>query len=203
YDLLKENYVNIPYNDPWFDVNDLIILANELQNKELSEKLVYNSNDQYEWVNYLFNISSDAKISSSIKDKIMMLLQKSIQYKKFNFFEKMYNELLSNHLKLEIGNLLYRNSYKNHALEIYQDIPKSKLDNQALVNIIELLIDVQQYDNAIEFISFAIDNNLIDYRIFKMGIEVFKYLKNADDAEKLLALSEVYYPRSQYLRSIH
>src|SRR5690606_24453730 len=80
YDLLKENYVNIPYNDPWFDVNDLIILANELQNKELSEKLVYNSNDQFEWVNYLFNISSDAKISSSIKDKIMMLLQKSIQY---------------------------------------------------------------------------------------------------------------------------
>ncbi|WP_282022670.1 FkbM family methyltransferase [Priestia flexa] len=199
YDLTKEYNINLLLNDSWFDINDAVILALQLDNVDFNKLFIESISDEYEWINRLFNEVKGRDLSI-YKQEIINLLQKCIQYEKFEVFERIVNTLSVGFQKLDIGNLLYKNGFKTLALDFYQELELNKLDEQAFVNIIESLIEQANYDDALRFSYMAIEQDRLDYRIFKMAIGILDKMEIYDDKEKLIEITLQYYPESEYIK---
>ena len=84
-------------------------------------------------------------------------------------------------MDVDIGNLLYLNDFKSLSMEFYRKVDFNKLDDQALVNIVESLLEEKNFEDTLRFAYRAIEQGNIDYRIFKMAIEVLSYLEIQDE----------------------
>lgn len=199
FNILDQISIEELISEGWNDINDILILSLQLNNKNLdrdiSERLL-GSND---WLNIFFNDNQIRDVDIT-KKKLIILLQKCIKFRKFDLFELIVKKVSFLSLNVEIGNLLYKNKFKDLAIDFYQEVVFSQLDEQAFVNIIESFIENEHFEDSLRFAYMAIEYDQLDYRIFKMAVEILNRLEIHDDKEKLIDIALQHYPDSEYIK---
>ncbi|RSK28619.1 glycosyltransferase [Bacillus sp. HMF5848] len=198
YSLIEENSFDIILEGGWNEYTDILILALQLDEPQLYSDLLISSHE-VESLNYFLNKFNEYNIEK-IKNEVLYILNKCIEYQKYDLFEQVIHKISSLSINVELGNLLYNNGFKDLALDFYLQIDDLiKLDEQAYVNIIESFIEKDNKNEALNFAFMAIEQDKIDYRIFILAIRILDEMNIQDDKDKLVDIAIKYYPGSKYL----
>jgi glycosyltransferase involved in cell wall biosynthesis len=183
------------------DLNDIIIHSLQLNTKRYVLLLasLISEESVKEFLNAMFEETYEGKLDSKL---YTALLERVIQLKQFEIFERVIvkGKMLNTNLDLFIGNILFKNNFKAIALEHYDRVPLSELDEEAFVNIITTLSKQENSEDTLEFCYLAIQKNFHDFRIFKYGIEALKARKQIFMDDKIIATALDRYGDSRWIK---
>ncbi|MDE8675399.1 tetratricopeptide repeat-containing glycosyltransferase family 2 protein [Priestia aryabhattai] len=197
---LKDLSVIIKNN--YFDIYDILILGLLLEDKYLLGKiegfLILEDKNFLEFI--------QGSIAKKIKKSYYInVLERCIQLKEFELFEKIVGKRYQTKIllvDLYIGHLLYKCEFKELSIDFYSRIDVNDLDSQGFINIITFLLESNQDDQGLEFVFSALEREITDFRIFKLGIEILTKKNIESDKESLLKIALHYYPNSNWLKDI-
>ncbi|MBU5212194.1 glycosyltransferase family 2 protein [Heyndrickxia oleronia] len=160
-------------NSNWINIVDLLILNNF---KNESEKLSivlkpYEENNEYVSLIKLINGQSwDENIDESL---ILFLLKNLILYKKFDVCSVILKNIehLEGKLLSKIAAILYSNSFKVEALQLYDKGDWNYFNEQDFINVIDSLIETGNIDSAMQIANYAIMTYETDFRFYTYILE--------------------------------
>ncbi|GGD10909.1 glycosyltransferase [Pontibacillus salipaludis] len=130
------------------------------------------------------------------------LLERCIKYKYFDTFEQLLKKRDDENsaLTLHIGHYLYRNDFKQLALDYYLLVrDEDKLDEISIIRICERLIEGDQVDNALRLLFSFLENGRSEFLLYKKSVELLELIGANEDKGKVAREGLKVYPRSNWL----
>ncbi|KGP91501.1 hypothetical protein N780_19405 [Pontibacillus chungwhensis BH030062] len=130
------------------------------------------------------------------------LLERCIKYKYFDTFEQLLKKRDDENsaLTLHIGHYLFRNDFKQLALDYYLLVrDEDKLDEISIIRICERLIEGDQVDNALRLLFSFLENGRSEFLLYKKSVELLELIGANEDKGKVAREGLKVYPRSNWL----
>lgn len=201
YEVITLSTVNQLLQDNWIDGVDLLLIGLKVGSESFIKLLSQGNEEIGKLVDYIEGRETNL-IST---DLFILLLEKCIEINTFDLIDLLLNgnQHLSNITLLKIGNLFYKHQFSDAAIDLYEKVNEVQIfDAQAYVNIISELISIKNYEAAVQFILKALENDINDFQIYKVGINLFDQLGNIELRDEFLKLALYHYPDSHYLQNI-
>jgi len=143
--------------------------------------------------------------TDSNKDLYLKLLERSIHYKWFELFEKLLSEKIGDDagVELRIGHMLNNHDFRELALEFYERVGDIKrLDEKAFENIVSMLKESGQNEDAVQFALKAIDMGYTNFSVFMDAIQLLGEMGRKDIQKELQQIAIGHYPDSRLLKDL-
>lgn len=200
--LLKRNSIDDLLSEGWVDSYDFILLALQLEKIEVLQQLL--ESDSGSDYTSLISLYKNVPITEveKFKSHIMLLLDRCIKLGKYELIDKIVSYISELGMYTEVGNLFFKYGFEEIAIDFYSEVQNyNELNDQAFLNIIEWFIKNQNEDEALKWSLQALENNKIDFRIYKLTIQLLDSRKAYDDMKKIIEFAKVIYPNSTYLNA--
>lgn len=185
-----------------FDIYDLILLCMEAQDARLTTLVMtlLPDGDVKTFFGALF--SAETLQHEAV---YLGLLERSIRLGKLPLFEELWSKKgdFGAPMTTQIGNLLFQLDLADAAMQAYQTAQAEHvLDADALNNIVAYFSGRGETDAALTFLFLALEENAMNFQMYKQGIELLEKIGERNDQLHLIQMAKKQYPDSNWLQQL-
>jgi len=173
HDILEYPVMKELIKSNWINIIDLFLLrkfAN--QDNKISRLMMYFEKETT--LKTLIHIFQNEPVEESIEEGLFILsLQTLINYKELSLCEILLNNIqyLDRKSISKVAILLFSNSFKIEALQLYEKADWSYLEAEDFLNIINSLLQTNSITHAMKMANYAISIYNQDFRFYKLILE--------------------------------